>query len=170
MTDTANNHRNHAGPFGFTRAEVVVLAGIIGVSVVVITYASWHQSRHSEPAVWAIEDVLVHNPAATSSSDENDSTNDAVSPAHTSRSHSELIDLNAADIGALTRLPGIGGELARRIVAEREAHGNFVNLTDLQRVNGIGPRKAAMLSGWVTFSTPALPSPDQPPDDSLESP
>lgn len=170
MADTSNDQRNHAGPFGFTPAEVTVLAGIIVLAVLVITYDNWQRSRHSEPAVWAVEDVLIHDPAAALSSDAKDSTDVASSLPRPSRNHSELVDLNSADVGALTRLPGIGGELARRIIAEREAHGSFVNLTDLQRVNGIGPRKAAMLSGWVTFSTPASPDPGMPSDDSLESP
>ncbi|MDZ4675650.1 MAG: helix-hairpin-helix domain-containing protein [Gemmatimonadota bacterium] len=51
----------------------------------------------------------------------------------------ERLDLNSADAAALTRLPGIGAGLARRIVADRADHGPFRKLEDLDRVSGIGP-------------------------------
>jgi len=50
------------------------------------------------------------------------------------------VDINAADWPELVQLPGIGPTLAGRIVASREAQGPFVNLEDLRRVHGIGPK------------------------------
>jgi competence protein ComEA len=50
------------------------------------------------------------------------------------------IDINSAEWPELTLLPGIGPELAKRIVADREAKGRFREATDLRRVRGIGPR------------------------------
>jgi len=61
------------------------------------------------------------------------------------------IDVNAASPEALRLLPGIGPALAERIVAERRRGGPFRSLRDLQRVRGIGPRKAARLAGWLRF-------------------
>ncbi len=61
------------------------------------------------------------------------------------------IDVNAAPPEALRLLPGIGPALAERIVAERRRGGPFRSLRDLQRVRGIGPRKAARLAGWLRF-------------------
>jgi competence protein ComEA len=37
-------------------------------------------------------------------------------------------------------MPGIGEQLARRIVADRQERGPFLDLDDLRRVRGIGPR------------------------------
>jgi competence protein ComEA len=50
------------------------------------------------------------------------------------------IDVNTADWVELTLMPGIGPELARRIVADRDAKGPFRQANDLRRVRGIGPK------------------------------
>ncbi|WP_062529799.1 ComEA family DNA-binding protein [Demequina rhizosphaerae] len=49
------------------------------------------------------------------------------------------VDLNNADETALQALPGVGEVLAARIVADREAHGPFAAIEDLERVSGVGP-------------------------------
>ncbi|MEJ2359546.1 MAG: ComEA family DNA-binding protein [Deinococcales bacterium] len=51
------------------------------------------------------------------------------------------VRLNEAGVEALTRLPGIGPALARRIVAARP----FATVDDLLRVPGIGPKTLAAL-------------------------
>lgn len=60
------------------------------------------------------------------------------------------VNLNAADAAALTALPGIGEELAARIVEYREEHGPFETVEDLTEVSGIGQGKLAALEGLVT--------------------
>ena len=55
------------------------------------------------------------------------------------------VDVNHAGASELARLPGIGPELARRIVEDRQAHGAFERVEALQRVRGIGPRTAESL-------------------------
>jgi competence protein ComEA len=50
------------------------------------------------------------------------------------------IDINRADWPELALMPSIGEQLARRIVADRQASGPFRDLDDLRRVPGIGPR------------------------------
>lgn len=56
-----------------------------------------------------------------------------------SRGASGPLDLNRATAAELTRLPGIGDVLARRIVAYRDSVGGFRSLEQLERVRGIGP-------------------------------
>lgn len=60
-----------------------------------------------------------------------------------------LLDLNAATAVELERLPGIGPSKARDIVADRERHGSFSRVTDLDRIRGIGPAAVARLSTLV---------------------
>ena len=60
------------------------------------------------------------------------------------------VNLNTADAEALTALPGIGEELARRIAAYREEHGPFETVEELTKVSGIGQGKLAALEGLVT--------------------
>ncbi len=61
------------------------------------------------------------------------------------------VAVNRATPGDLLCLPGIGPVLAGRIVAERDARGAFRDLTDLTRVQGLGPARVARLKGRVTF-------------------
>jgi competence protein ComEA len=48
----------------------------------------------------------------------------------------DAIDLNTAGVEELTRLRGVGRGAAARIVAEREAGGEFAAVWDLTRVEG----------------------------------
>jgi competence protein ComEA len=50
------------------------------------------------------------------------------------------IDVNSADWVEFTLLPDVGETLAKRIVTSREQEGPFLDLEDVQRVRGIGPR------------------------------
>ncbi|MDO4197405.1 MAG: ComEA family DNA-binding protein [Erysipelotrichaceae bacterium] len=55
--------------------------------------------------------------------------------------NSDLISINGADSDTLCRLPGIGPELAERIITYREQNGSFSALEDLKKVKGIGDVK-----------------------------
>ena len=60
------------------------------------------------------------------------------------------VDLNSATLTELAQLPGIGEELAGRIVEYREANGSFKSVEELMEVSGIGEGKFAALEGRVT--------------------
>ncbi|SFL00916.1 ComEA family DNA-binding protein [Geodermatophilus ruber] len=60
------------------------------------------------------------------------------------------VDLNAATVGDLDALPGIGPVLAQRIVDHREQHGRFGSVEQLDDVPGIGPATFAELVDLVT--------------------
>ncbi len=53
-----------------------------------------------------------------------------------------VVSLNRSPASELSSLPGIGSELAGRIVRYRRAHGPFAGRNDLLRVRGIGSKKA----------------------------
>lgn len=53
----------------------------------------------------------------------------------------QLIDINRASVEELAKLPGIGPELGRRIVAFREKHGPFRRVEDLLVIRGVGQKK-----------------------------
>ena len=52
-----------------------------------------------------------------------------------------VIDINQASEEDFAKLPGVGPELARRIVAFREKHGPFRRVEDLLVIRGIGHKK-----------------------------
>ena len=60
------------------------------------------------------------------------------------------LDLNTADETALCALPGIGPELASRIVAYRTDFGPFSSAEELLEVCGIGEKKLKALEGLIT--------------------
>src|SRR5258708_199662 len=62
----------------------------------------------------------------------------------------ETIDLNQASAGDLNRLPGVGANLAKSIVAARDRSQGFTSLAELDQVGGIGP---AMLERLATHLT-----------------
>lgn len=69
------------------------------------------------------------------------------------------LDLNAATVAELDRLPGIGPVLAARIVSHRGAHGPFRRPEDLLAVQGIGPRLYARLEPLVAVRAAREPAP-----------
>ena len=60
------------------------------------------------------------------------------------------LDLNAASEEELAELPGIGAELADRVVAYREERGGFGSAGEIVEVPGRGKGKFAALEGWIT--------------------
>ena len=67
----------------------------------------------------------------------------------------ERIDVNTADVYDLQRLPGIGEKRALDIIAWREEHGPFQTVDELTDVSGIGP---AILEGLRPYAATG-PSP-----------
>jgi len=65
------------------------------------------------------------------------------------------IDLNAADAEQLAQLPGVGPDLAERIVAFRAVSGPFTSLDELGDVNGISERLQAELGPYLFVSAPS---------------
>ena len=64
------------------------------------------------------------------------------------------LDLNAASVEQIARLPGVGPGLARRIVDERDRRGRFESSEALRGVVGLGPKKLAALRDLVTTTGP----------------
>ena len=62
----------------------------------------------------------------------------------------ERIDLNTADVYDLQRLPGIGERRALDIIAWREEHGPFRTVDELTEIYGIG---TATLEGLRDYAT-----------------
>ena len=59
------------------------------------------------------------------------------------------LDINSATWVEWAQLDGIGETLARRIIADRETHGPFPTVNDLNRVRGIGPKTLERIRPWL---------------------
>lgn len=60
------------------------------------------------------------------------------------------VDINTADAAMLSTLPGIGPDIAERIISYRAEHGPFTSADQLEQVKGVGQKKLARISGLVT--------------------
>ena len=60
------------------------------------------------------------------------------------------LDLNQASADEISKLPGVGPGLARRIVEERDRRGRFESPDGLRGILGMGPKKLAALLPLVT--------------------
>jgi competence ComEA-like helix-hairpin-helix protein len=74
----------------------------------------------------------------------------------------ERINADRASPAELARLPRVGLALAKKIVADREAHGPFGSPAGLDRVPGIGPGLLATLGPHLAFSGPSGPAAPMP--------
>lgn len=68
------------------------------------------------------------------------------------------IDVNTATVEELQTLPGIGKEIAQRIVQYRQNHGPFTQIDELKNVKGIGKGKLVKLQEHVTIMVATQPA------------
>ncbi len=59
------------------------------------------------------------------------------------------VELNTASAQLLSYVAGVGGSLAKRIVAHREANGPFESRESLHKVSGFGPRSFEQAAGFL---------------------
>ena len=64
---------------------------------------------------------------------------------------SRLININFAGAGELELLPGIGPELAQRIIDYRNNTGSFKSKEDLKNVTGIGEKKFEAIKDFISI-------------------
>ena len=91
--------------------------------------------------------TTVVSPSAVSLLSEQQST-----PAALKRSHRDLLNLNRATEQELDALPGIGPQLAERIMEYRRSVGAFHSSEELRAVKGIGKKKFERIRPLVTVT------------------
>ena len=64
----------------------------------------------------------------------------------------EKINLNTAPVEELQRLPGIGEKRAADIAAWRAEQGPFTNVEELTQISGIGPGTLSAIADYITVS------------------
>ena len=81
-------------------------------------------------------------------------------PTELHRDPTYRIDLNRASRADLMRVPGVGPQLADRIVAERDGRGRFARVDDLAGVHGVGTATLERIRPWVTVEPAEAPPPE----------
>ena len=67
------------------------------------------------------------------------------------------VELNTASAPLLTRVSGVGPNLAKRIVAWRNENGAFKSRNDLKKVSGLGPKAFEQCAGFLRIRNAANP-------------
>jgi len=62
------------------------------------------------------------------------------------------VNINTASIKELIKIPGIGKVTANRIVKYREKHGPFKELSDIQKIKGIGSKTYAKIKKLIILT------------------
>jgi len=63
------------------------------------------------------------------------------------------VDINEADVTELSKLPGIGEQVAKRIVAYRKENGPFEKAEELMNVRGIGEKSFLKLQPYLSLGS-----------------
>lgn len=64
----------------------------------------------------------------------------------------QKIDINRAEAWLLNALPGIGEGRAQAIIDYRQQHGAFHNITEITKVEGIGPATYEQIKNLITVA------------------
>ena len=78
-----------------------------------------------------------------------DHTTTSAIPARIAPFYFQKFDINQADDLLLQIIPGIGPQLAMRIISERQMNGGFTNPDQLLNVAGIGQKRRDLLMEWI---------------------
>jgi len=69
----------------------------------------------------------------------------------TGNAWAQMVNLNTASKEELQTLPGVGPQVAERILAYREQHGPFKSIEELLEIKGIGIKKLEKIRPLVTL-------------------
>lgn len=64
--------------------------------------------------------------------------------------NAQPVNINTADAETLEKVSGIGPKRAEDIVAYRTAHGNFKSVDDLSQVKGLGEKRLRKVASQLT--------------------
>lgn len=67
-----------------------------------------------------------------------------------SKSAGDKVNINAASLDELQKLPSIGPKIAQRILDYRKENGNFKKVEDLMKIRGIGEKVFLKMKDQLT--------------------
>jgi competence protein ComEA len=134
-----------------TRQEGIAILTLATLFVLGVTVR--HVQEQQVPPVAV--DSLVAKPAVKTAGPS--LNGEPASPEPAAPSPDDPLNLNSASREALQALNGIGPALSKRIIEYRSTKHPFQTVTELKRVDGIGPKTLADLRPVVTVSGSEAP-------------
>jgi competence protein ComEA len=148
--------------FGFTRNEIAVLL-FLCVTFLVGAGVRWY--RHQATASAAVSPLEYREEDSTFIARARallaDTSGQGGKPGATSRRTTSpplqegSVDVNTATREQLVSLPGIGEEIAGRIMKYRDENGPFESVEGLLEVKGIGPKKLERMRRFIVVRSPS---------------
>jgi len=129
-----------AGPIAGAATHVAIM-GLLGWLGLVLFSSPWSDSGNQSN----------NQPA---SSGDSASSGDTESPLM-------RIEINAADASELGLLPSIGPNMASRILAYRERHGDFQSWSELANISGMGPLTMATIAPYCQIDPVVVAPPPE---------
>lgn len=123
--------------FSFNRNEQIALL-LLSAALIIGGIATYIDSRNSS----ALPDFHVQKSAVP------------VPDTSAQTTHKSPIDINRATVQDLQQLPGIGPQIAQRIVDYRNQHGPFATVESLTAVRGIGEKLLERIKPHIAVIAP----------------
>ena len=150
------------GEEGLTRSEKYLLAAALVMGALLILYNALSGVPLASPEVVRTAAVPSHSSNFSNAAAAGDESNTAAEPAASQPAQAvsgtaasgklqpgETIDLNAATVEELMRLPGVGQKTADAIYRLRQEIGAFHSVGDLIYVDGIGQKTVEKLAPYL---------------------
>ena len=116
------------------KEEKILLCVFLVLSSVVVSYNLFYISNIPNLDIVKEEFVVKESQKTENSQDSNKT----------------LININTASEEELTKIPGVGASISKRIIEYREQNGGFSSVEEIMNVSGIGKSKFESMKNSIT--------------------
>lgn len=150
----------------FSAAEALLASIAVVLLLVIVVYSFFHSDRRADPVIVYLAEsggsaVSAADPAQSEALTEVPGINLAATTSEAAETVEEsavsteeiaTVNINTASVPELMALPGIGEVKASAIVAYREEFGDFLSVSQLLNVDGIGEKTLEKIREYIVLS------------------
>jgi competence ComEA-like helix-hairpin-helix protein len=130
------------------QTKVLISTGLI-LSSAIIFYNVFFSNQADGPNVICIDKNKVQTAHNTIALEDVPSTKEFEQGSADFDPKDEKIDINSAGTSDFEKLPGIGSQIAQRIVEYREINGPFNDIYELKNIKGISDKKFEKIQDFL---------------------
>jgi comEA protein len=128
------------------QTKVLIATGLL-LSSAIIFYNVFSPSQTESPNIIQIDKNNVKTASSNVIIEENNNSTQEFEPE--SASFDEKIDINTANELDLEKIPGIGPQMAQKIIEYKKNNGLFKDISELKNIDGIGENKLAKIQDFA---------------------